>query len=392
MKTKRVIFGLVLVLMLLALLEVSSYVAGRVLQSKWGMWQVPEPPPKAKTAIPYDDYLKRRDPVLGWPYPEQVGRDLGKNGAQPNLHYPNGPGGRSCISLYGDSFTEGVGDTTAADKVWSNIVSAELKCYVANFGMGGYGTDQAYLRFERNLADESPVVIFGVHTENVMRNLTRIRDLQNYQTWFALKPRYVLNDRGEIDLVPIPELTREQYLRAIGAAAPPIALAHENFQPGGAAGVVMLEFPFTLSVVKNLVRFHALHARLRKHPEWMTFLQKGHPLQGLEITAGITRRFVEIAKARGKVPLVVVLPHPTDFKYFVEHGVWPYQSLVDEYKHAAIPFIDFGPYLISAWKARGGNLDAHFGATSHYTDQGSALVAKFVLEQLRERALVPGPN
>ena len=163
-----------------------------------------------------------------------------------------------------------------------------------------------------------------------------------------------------------------------------------TFSQGGAAGVVALEFPFTVSIVRNMMHFHALHARLRKQPEWMTFLQEGHPLHGLEITAGITANFVEVAKARGKSPLVVIFPHPMDFRYYVDKGVWPYQALIDKYTQAAIPFVDFGPYLISAWKERGGSLDAYFGASSHYTDDASALVAKFVHQRLRDLALTPG--
>lgn len=379
-----------MVLVVLGIFEGLSFVGGKVLQRKWGMWSVPQPPTTRKIPVSYDQYLQRRDPVLGWPYPDQYGVDLAPNGAQPSLHFPDGPHGPSCVSLYGDSFTEGVGDTSGPDKIWSNIVAAKLGCYVANFGMGGYGTDQAYLRFERKPSDDAPVVVLGVHTENVMRNLGRIRDLQNYQSWFALKPRFVVNEQRDLALVAIPDLTKEQYLRAIGAVNPLLVLDHENFQPGGAAGAVALEFPFTVSVVRNLVHFHALHARLRNRPEWLTFLQEDHPLNGLAITVGITEKFVDVAKLRGKVPLVVVFPHPMDFKYFIATGVWTYQGLVDAYARESIPFIDFGPYLIAAWRARGGSIDAYFGASSHYSDEGSALVASFVLQRLQELAPAPG--
>ena len=373
----------------LAMLEGLFFAAGKVLQRKWGMWSPPRPAQTAKAPVTYEQYLQRRDPVLGWPYPQEYGAGLGKNGALPNPHFPNGPLGPSCLSLYGDSFTMGVDDTTSPDKAWSNVLTAKLGCYVANFGMGGYGTDQALLRFEGNRTDDAPVVILGVHTENVMRNLTRIRDLQNYQSWFALKPRFVFNEQRQIELVAIPTLTKEQYLRATGIAAPLLALEHENFQPGGAAGAVALEFPFTLAVVKNLVRFHALHARLRKQPEWMAFLQPGHPLHGLETTVGITARFAESATQRGKSPLVVIFPHPQDFRYFVANGAWPYRPLVQAYTQAAIPYLDFGPYLISQWKERGGSLDVYFGKSAHYTDDGSALVAKAVHERMRDLRLAP---
>lgn len=387
-KTKVLTFAVVLVV--LAAFEGLSFAAGKILQRKWGMWTVPKPVTTAKAAVSYDQYLQRRDPVLGWPYPEQDGVDLARNGALPSLQFPDGPLGPSCLSLYGDSFTRGMDDVSGPEKAWSNILAARLGCYVANFGVGGYGTDQAYLRFERKHDDNAPVVVFGVHTENVMRNLTRIRDLLNYQSWFALKPRFILNDKRELEFVPIPDLTEAQYQRAIGVRKPLLVLDHESFQPEGPAGVVALEFPFTLSVARNLVRFHALHARLRNRPEWQTFLQEGHPLNGLEITAGITAKFVAAAMARGKTPLVVILPHPMDFRHYLATGVWPYQGLVDAYARASIPALDFGPYLIAAWRARGGSVEAYFGASSHYNDEGSALVASFVLQRLQELGLAPG--
>jgi hypothetical protein len=388
MKSKNVLFSIVMLAIMLCVIEGLFFATGKVLQSKWAMWRPPTSPAVARVLYTYDEYLKRRDPVLGWPFPQQYGDDLDVNGAQRNSHFPNGAQTGSCVSLYGDSFTEG-GDTSSREKNWGNLLSDRLGCYVANFGFGGYGTDQAQLRFEKNRNDPSSVVIFGFHTEDVLRNLTRVRDLQNYSKWYALKPRYVLNDRRELELVPIPVLTEEEYLRTVGLAGDVLPLAQEDFQPGGRAGVVKLQFPYTLSVVRNMLRFYGFRSRVLRRPEWMDFLETGHALHGLEITAGITSKFVKIAANRGKTPLVLVLPHPLDFKYFQKSGHWPYQSLLNEYARTAIPFFDFGPFLLSAAHARGKNIEEFFGPTGHYNDDGNALVASFVYDRLQERALVP---
>ena len=301
-KSRNAVYFVLMLVITAAVFETLFFVTGKVLQSKWGMWKAPGNPTVTRNSYTYEQYLKRRDPVLGWPFPGQYGDDLDVNGAQRNPHFPNGPREGSCVSLYGDSFTEG-GDTSSREKNWGNLLSDRLACYVANFGFGGYGTDQAYLRFAENRSDPSAVVIFGLHTEDVMRNLTRVRDLQNYGKWYALKPRFVLNDRRELEFVPIPTLTEEEYLRVVGLAGDPLILEHEDFHPGGAAGVVKLEFPYTVSVVKNLVRFYGFRSRLLRQPDWMEFLQRGHALHGLEITVGITLKFVELAKQRGKAPL-----------------------------------------------------------------------------------------
>src|SRR5205814_3175406 len=143
---------------------------------------------------------------LGWPSPQQYGRELDVNGALRNSRFKDAGRYASCISLYGDSFTLG-SYGSSLEKSWAHLLADRLDCYVANFAAGGYGTDQAYVRFERNQADRSAVVILGVHPENVLRNLTRIRDLYSFWMGYEIKPRFVLNQRGELELVPLPELT-----------------------------------------------------------------------------------------------------------------------------------------------------------------------------------------
>ena len=386
-KSKNAVFYVVMLVFTLTIVECLFFFTGKLLQSKWAMWRAPNDPSGARGSRTYEQYLQRRDPVLGWPFPVQYGADLDVNGAQRNHRFPNGPREGSCVSLYGDSFTQG-GDTSSLERNWGNLLSDRLGCYVANFGMGGYGTDQAYLRFAENRGDTSPIAIFGLHTEDVLRNLTRVRDLQAYRRDYALKPRFVLNDRGELEFVPMPDLTEEEYLRVVGVSGDPLTLEHENFQPGGPAGVVKLEFPYTASVLKSLARFYGFRSRLLRQPDWMEFLQRGHALHGLEITVGITRKFVELAEQRGKGSLVVILPHSLDFKHFLNKGSWPYQTLIEDYAQKSIPFADFGPYLLSVAQERGRKIEEYFGPTGHYNDEGNALVARFVHDQLTGRGLV----
>lgn len=386
-KSKNAVMFSLLLVFAMVVLEVVFFSAGKMLQRKWGMWRVPTAPPRAREIISYEEYMKRRDPVLGWPYLTEYGDNLDINGAKPNPYFPNGPQEGSCISLYGDSFTGG-GDTSSIEKNWGNVLSERLGCYVANFGVGGYGTDQAYLRFSENGDDPSPTVIFGLHPADALRNLTRLRDLENYEKWYALKPRFVLNHEQKLKLVPIPDITEEEYLRVLTEAGDQLILEHENLHPGGPAGVVKLEFPYTISVIKNLVKFYGFRSRLFRYPQYMEFLQRGHPLHGLEIIVGTTREFVQLAEKRGKVPVVVVLPHSGDFAHYLGKGRWPYQAISEDFTQTAIPFIDFGPYLLSVAERLGRDIEEYFGPTGHYNDEGNALVAQFVHNHLTETGLV----
>lgn len=381
-KLRRASFYLAVAVLVAAISEVAFLVGGRILQAKWAMWRVPGPAVAASEQISFDEYMRIRDPILGWPYPREYGANLTASGAQRNPLFPDESSDTSCVSLYGDSFTQG-GDTTSPDKNWGNVLSRSMNCYVANFGVGGYGTDQAYLRFRENTGDRSPIVVFGVHPADVTRNLTRVRDLENYGKWFALKPRFVLVD-GELTLVPIPILTEDEYLRVLTELPDQLILEHENLHPGGPAGAVKLQFPYTLAVVRNMLTFHGFKGRVLRYPPWMPFLERDHPLHGLEITAEITREFVRLAETRGQRAVVIVLPHPADFEYFLRTGVWPYGPLVEEFTSLGLLFIDFGPYLLSVARADEVSLDDYFGPTLHYNDSGNALVAKFVLDSIAQ--------
>ena len=390
-KLKKALFWVLLLVLVMSFLEVSSFTAGKILQHKRGMWRVPTSPEATRENVSYEEYLRRRDPVLGWPYRTEYGANLDVNGANRNPFFPDGPARGSCISLYGDSFTQG-GDVTSNRKTWGSLLSEELGCYVANFGMGGYGTDQAYLRFLENRSDPSAVVIFGLHPADLVRNLTRIRDLETCVRWFALKPRFVLDHEGQLELVPIPTLTEEEYLRVLTVRGPQLVLEHENLHPGGPAGVVKLQFPYTISVTKNVLKFYGFRSLIFRYPEYMEFAERGHPLHGLEITVAITREFARLARERGKAPVVVILPYGGDIPYYLKHGLWPYHTITEDFRRNELAFIDFGPYLVSVAQQLDKNLAEYFGPTGHYNDEGNALVARFVLNYLRENGLMPLTN
>jgi hypothetical protein len=386
-KGRRALFAILTLIGSLAIIEVVFFVAGRILQNKWGMWKAPATPTGSEQSIGYAEYMKRRDPVLGWPFPSEYGAMLDVNGAQRNPYFPRGPEEGSCVSLYGDSFTFG-GDTSSLSKNWGNVLSAMMGCYVANYGVGGYGTDQAYLRFVKNREDPSLVVIFGLHPGDTLRNLTRIRDLESCQKSYALKPRFVIDDDRRLKLVPIPILTEEEYLRILTLRGKPLTLEHETLYPGGPAGVVKLRFPYSVSVVRNMLIFYGFRSQLFGRPEYMEFLEKGHPLHGLDITIGITQEFVKLATARRKVPIVLILPHAQDLAYYFKTNRMPYHNLVEAYRREKIPFYDFGQYLAGIAKTSGRRVEEYFGETGHYNDEGNALVAEFVYNHLKHKKLV----
>jgi hypothetical protein len=223
-------------------------------------------------------------------------------------------------------------------------------------------------------------VILGHLSEDILRNLTRDRDLVTYEMFYAYKPRFVLGADGGLEFVPIPKLTSEEHERFIGAKSPALALEHESFAPGGPAGATLLCFPFTVALARNFGDFR-MRARLARRPPWAEFYAPGHPLHGLEITAGICRAFAAEAKRRGQRPIVLLLPNKEELQRFRAKGETYYRPLADALLSSSVECIDFTPTL-SAF-AEGKTMEEVYDGTQHFAAPTDRRLAEFVLEKIR---------
>jgi len=160
---------------------------------------------------------------------------LDATGSRPIPAYPEP--GAACVSLYGDSFTFSVGvDDTHA---WSNLLSKQLNCRVANYGVFGFGLDQALLHFESNDSDEAPIVLLNLFAGDVRRHVNQLSNLISKVPTLSLKPRFVL-EHGSLKLIPILAPSRDQ--AEVLAEYPELVLTHEYFLPGGNSGIRRLSF------------------------------------------------------------------------------------------------------------------------------------------------------
>ncbi|MCA9555633.1 MAG: SGNH/GDSL hydrolase family protein [Myxococcales bacterium] len=378
MSVRKAAPGLVVLLLMLLVIDGLSFGVGKFLQSRKRIYRVPRPHEGGRS---YEEYMKLRDPVLGWPYEAQFGtKDYDETGAKPSPAFPDPKVHPNCITAFGDSFTEG-GEVDFEDK-WPNQLSRLLGCRVANFGQGGYGTDQGYLRYLK-LGTTGPqkVVMLGHMTENVVRILTQDRDLVVGSLDWALKPRFILGAGGEIELVPLPSYTKAEMDRLMGSADPQLAPEHEPFYPGGPAGARRFEFPYTLSLLRSLGDYR-IKALLEREDPYLQFYDEGHPLHGTEITFGIMKSFVAKAKSLNQYPLLIIFPIHFDIARYERTGAWPHQGLLRRLDDAGYDYIDFGPHLIEM--AKGRDPKSLYKPNGHYNEEVNREIAKVVAARLEE--------
>src|SRR5262249_45923041 len=115
-----------------------------------------------------------------------------------------------------------------ADAWKAQLEALEAGFEVPNLGVGGFGTDQALLRAERELPRlHADVVLVGLLLENIGRNVTRFRPLWAPQSNSPVaKPRFGLRG-GELELVPLPFHERAELVHALEAGTV-LELLHEH--------------------------------------------------------------------------------------------------------------------------------------------------------------------
>jgi hypothetical protein len=380
---KRFLFAAIATLIVFAVVELGAFACGKFLQSKFKMYATPVVQ-RSEWFKSYDDYLKRRDPRLGWPFSVEFGGSAYDSlGTRYSPAFPDPAKNPNSVAIFGDSFA--VGSEVDDDHAWGNQLALALGSRVGNFGVPGYGTDQAYLRYASLGNDSSRVVILTHLSEGIIRHLTRNWDLITQKGYYAMKPRFVLDRHGALEQVPLPQLSEHEYLRSVAAESPFLPLEHESFQPGGPTGVTRLTFPFSLAVLKNFGAYQ-MRALLTRRPDHAEFYWRDHPLGGLEITAKILESFQDEARKKGQWPLVVLLPTSQDLAYVRRTGIWSYASLIEELDRAKVNYMDFGPTLLKHI----GNRDVRefFKPLRHYNEEVNKLLAETVHEALRARGAV----
>lgn len=172
-----------------------------------------------------DDSYVIHDPQLGWKQRPGAVSDDGLyranfNGFRDDRDYDLVPDpARLRIALFGDSYTHG--SKVSFEDSWGEQLEQMLRdsgiaADVLNFGAGGYGMDQAYLRWihegQQYAAD---LVIFGFRPPDAARNVNVFRCIYRPGTGVPFsKPRFILQD-GKLELVNSPTISPEQILETL---------------------------------------------------------------------------------------------------------------------------------------------------------------------------------
>jgi len=372
---KRGLFRLISLLLLLLVAELGAYITLQIVGRVYVMDAIAEIQPDQVESF----LVRRYDPDLGW---RALETEVNSLGARSPHDYDDL---EQSISVYGDSYA--YGDGVAVEDCWAMQLERLSQRGVLNFGVGGYGTDQAMMRLERNYAAApSSTVLLCIQVENAIRNLNVYRGF--YRSGFnPPKPRYVLDGDQLRVLNPFnsPEAVRDHLLEhpeklsALGRnhdyCCQQMLLSGEPWR---------LEFPY---IYQFAVRIPFLVERAKS----MVTMQGRHvPLyekdsEGLEIMQRIVERFCGFAKQQNFKPIVVIFPAPRDIFRFTKRGDINYQNLLNFLESEQITHLDFMEVMAAPDDPR----SLMVNGNDHINEAGSKIVAAHLLEFLKQHDAIP---
>ncbi|OGW74882.1 MAG: hypothetical protein A2Z72_06240 [Omnitrophica bacterium RBG_13_46_9] len=191
-RRKEILFWLILLIFILGSAESICFVAFKTFKKRFTFLNFK----KYVTDGSYIKYASQKyHPERGWDnlYPTKFGE------RPRSIDY-----NESLISVFGDSNVHC--DEVNHDETWEEYLSALLQKNVYNFGSGGYGADQTYLKFLSIFPEaRTPIVVLGFPMESINRIVSVYRPFYYENTGLRLtKPRFFLKQDGGLSFLPNP--------------------------------------------------------------------------------------------------------------------------------------------------------------------------------------------
>ncbi len=312
------------------------------------------------------------DRMLGW--------DVGQSRSSVNgLYFSSAEGIRSSrsgetfakspaksrVALVGDSYTFGL--EVSYEDSWGHQLERELgeDVQVLNFGVNGYGVDQAYLKYcQRVRAWHPDVVIFGVVDHDLERTMGVYAFLTFPESDLSFpKPRMVFDRQGRLAALNVPLLRPEDIFSTPMIGRLPFIDFDLRYDAW--------EWEWHWYHLSYLVRF--LQSRF---PRWQVTTPEVSDNEMARVNEELIRSFVRVALDDGAIPVLVYLPGQTRFRELassIKEG--PAQKLLDA---AHVPYVDMTPCVERVE-------EGDRFVTRHYSRIASTAIARCLRDVVRER-------
>lgn len=319
------------------------------------------------------------DSALGWTYGRDFASEtehLNSQGLRARREYaPHAPPGTPRIAVFGDSYV--YGNEVSDAETWPSQIEHGWRAEVLNYGVGGYGLDQAFLRYQHEGAALAPsTVVMGITPMMAARVVSRYRRFQDPREGPWFKPRFLL-DGDELRLVPTPVATRADAERLIGAPAAVTEFGAHDFWYVPA----VFESPFyPWSATYRMLAYAG--SRFWRRTFDRDRIRRGMSLnehsESFDIMLRIMHSFADAVRAAGARPIVLMVPVRSEIEMFEQLGRTSYEGLKRRIEQLGMSTID--PVAALAAASRDGS--SLFAPGGHFAARGNAIIARAVAEPL----------
>lgn len=339
------------------------------------------------------------DSVLGWvPKPSRTTlHDKSRNRSVVTTIGPQRTRGKKTYSVipradmtriaaFGDSYTFGA--VVSDDECWAAKLDAEdARVEVLNFGVGGYGLDQAYLRYEKEGVRFSPhIVLICYLTENIARHVNVYRPFYSRSdSWPFSKPRFILV-ADTLKLLNNPLSTPRHYEELVRNPEEVLARLgkHDYFYQKSCRSS---RLDFLPSVRLFTIFRHNMRTRYSDN----TLYEGGYynvDSKAFHVTVKLIDRFYERVRINGAIPVVLIFPHENDLVRYSSSGTKSYLPLLDYLRRRQLRHID----VVDAFDESGRVIVVrhlfNIETKGHYSPLGNELVAKYLFKYLKHEGLL----
>jgi hypothetical protein len=319
-----------------------------------------------------------RDSDIGWNVRPNKKNDAHQTNSQgiradpTHVYAENPPEGKVRIATVGDSYV--FCSQVNNGETWQHYLEQmrdDLE--ILNMGLPGGGTDQAFLRWERDgKRFKAQIVILGIWPDNIFRNLT-ILDYYRTQTSMAFtKPRLVLDAAGAWKFVNSPIMSNDELVATLTHPEDKPLLKYEYWYYRDDAKLAPYRRVRTIQLVESIWRRYQIRQTHQR-------LYSGAIPDGIDVTVAIAKLFAKRVHDAGSTPLVLLIP---DRERLAMHtGEKPF-PLIQALRYAGIDVIDMGPTFGSEVMKEGA-AKYYVDAVGHNSPFGNQVFARYLERELR---------
>jgi|GEM_PF-3647410 len=296
------------------------------------------------------------------------------------------PGKQYVAQSYGDSFVKG--DGVGPEETWQAHFEKLTGNAILNLGVGGYGLDQAVLKFEKYAPNyPTRIALLGLYPHMYRRMLSyhSFYYFPNREGFvFAFKPIFV-NRAQRFELIPPPCVDAACLVEVLSNKNSDVwqdvarydywyHLNQEKPVPG---------FPNTIKYVQVLQQIRRTQREYRGAENYF-FVNA----TAFDLAEYLIQRFVNEARAMGMTPVCVMLYSPDDLRV-IKSGIRLDDKLLNFLASKGIPHLDTSQYILNQYSRddRFESLSVS-GTDRHMNSQGNRLIAEALARGLGPMAML----